>query len=159
MPEIGQIKEDIGELKVNVSHIKDEVHDMKKSITTAVEKISNSMTTLASVSEKLNQNVLDHQNLTDRIDDLEDVGTKLTEQVNEHSIELRAIKGIHLACVEQKRMEEEKKKNSFINRAKDKVTEYIFIVLMALTVYVLVTHFQKFVLFMTGTGQGLVLPK
>lgn len=149
--EFHQIKIDIGDLKTNVSVIKNEVTDMKQSVTNAIDKISNSMAVLAAVTEKLNYNEDAHKIINTRLTEIEE------EQSNQHD-KLLALKTSHDTCMDSKRKAEDDKKNSPLNKAKDKAVEYLFIVLVTLVIYVLLSHFSDYMKYMGNSGKEPAKP-
>lgn len=135
-----QIKIDIGELKSNVGFIKSDITDMKHTVAGAIEKISNSMATMASVSEKLMYNDEAHKGMNLKIEGI------MEAQLEQHE-KLSALMLSHDACLSTRKLKEEVKKNSPWNRAKDKIVEYLFIVLITITAFVLLTHVDDYIKF------------
>jgi chromosome segregation ATPase len=161
--EFGQFKTDIGELKVNVTVIKDEIHEMKVSITNSIEKISNSMTVLATVSEKLHQNHEDHKLIHTRIDNtetkfkeyyksIEDRFEEDEDNLDKVRTDLIVLNSSHTQCILEKARIQADADNSIWKKTKNRFVEYIFIVIMCLTVYVLFSHFKEFISYMNTWG-------
>lgn len=138
-----EIKSDIGELKATTSAIRSEMQDMKQSVSKAVDKISDSMAVLAGVTEKLNNNIAEQQRQNGRIDDIETVQDQYKEKFDQ-------LKLSHDLCFERRKQEEEKIKNSPFNRAKDKFVEWVFVILIVLVVYILISNFKGFVSYMNS---------
>lgn len=147
MPELGRIQTDIGELKTNVSVIKTEIQDMKHSITNSVDKISDSMTVLATVTEKLNTNASDHKIIHKRIDDLEEDHELTKEKIDSNKNTLIELKLVQESLVQKIKEEDEEEKNSIINRIRDKSVEYIVMVIGGLLLYILLTNVPSFIRF------------
>lgn len=154
MSEFEQLKEDIGDLKDNVNNlntnvavVKNEIQDMKHSVTSAIDKISDSMVSLASVTEKLNFNVEEHRIINNRIENLE-------ESQKEQNILLIELRNSHILCSDRRKEEEEERKNSPWNKAKDKAFEYVFIAIVALVIFILASHFGEFSTFLNSTGNA-----
>jgi chromosome segregation ATPase len=140
MEELTQIRTDIGV-------IKSEIGDMKVSLTNAVEKISDSMAKMAAVSEKLNHNTEEHRHMSERINNIEETQEEQKEKLFE-------LKTTHAQCMEQRKLEEDKKKNSPWQKGKDKAVEWIFVLLVGLVLFVLVSHFGEFTKYMNNTGNS-----
>ncbi len=149
-PEVSQIKDDINDLKVNVGILTHDFTELKTTLTTAVDKISNSMSTLATITEKLSQNVQDHQAIHSRIDDLISLQDEKDKELIFCKERLIDIQRTLSMLEEQRRTEDENKKNSTFNKAKEKVLEYVFLIITALTVFILLKHFSDFITFMNG---------
>ena len=148
--ELVQIKTDIGELKTNVGFIKEEMHDMKKSLSISVDKISNSMTVLATVTEKINNHASEHRNLSDKIEKLSERQDEQDEELENHKDQLIEIQKTLLLFEEHRKREDEKYKNSLFVKVKDRVLEYLFLILIALSVFVLAKHFGDFMSYMNN---------
>lgn len=148
--EIIDIKTDIGELKTNVGFIKEEMHDMKQSLSVSVEKISNSMTVLATVTEKINNHANEHKNLTEKIEKISDRQDEQDEELEKHKDQLIEIQKTLLLFEEHRKREDEKIKNSLFVKVKDRILEYLFLILIALSVFVLAKHFNDFMSYMNN---------
>jgi DNA repair ATPase RecN len=136
-----QIKIDIGDLKSNVSAIKTDLTDMKHSITNAIDRISNSMAVLATVSEKLNHNDEVHREINLKIEDI------IETQLEQHE-RLSSLQSSHEACLNTRKQLEDSKKNSPFNKAKDKLVEYLFLIIVTLVIFVLFSHFSDYIEYM-----------
>lgn len=135
-----QIKIDIGDLKSNVSTIKNDIIDMKTSVTTAIDRISTSMATLATVTEKLLNNDEAHRIINKKIQVVEET------QLDQHD-KMIELKQLHEQCVNLRRIDNDNKKNSPLNKAKDKAVEYIFILLLGLIAFIMYSHFNDYLKF------------
>lgn len=147
MDELKDLQSDISSVKVDVAVIKTEVQDMKHSVTTAVEKLATSMATMATLTEKLHNNKDEHEIIHERIDDVK-------EQTESHALKLLELKLTHDACITTRKQELENKKNSPWQKAKDKTVEWLFVIIVALVLYILFTHFGSFLTFMNNTGNA-----
>ena len=148
--ELVQIKTDIGELRTNVGFIKEEIHDMKQSLSTSVEKISNSMTVLATVTEKINNHASEHKNLSEKIEKISDRQDEQDLELEKHKDQLIEVQKTLLLFEEHRKREDEKIKNSLFVKVKDRVLEYLFLILIALSVFVLAKHFGDFMTYMNN---------
>jgi chromosome segregation ATPase len=145
--EIYQIKSDISELKAhvtnleaNVSSIKSDISDMKMTVSNAMEKISDSSVRMATILEKLNHNVEEHKTIHKRIDEFKDAQDYFDE-------DLAKLKTTHRICMEGKKIKEEQEKvseNAPWVRAKDKMIEYFFVILMCLILFTLYKNLEPF---------------
>jgi dipeptide/tripeptide permease len=156
--DFGQFKSDIGELRANVSFIKDEMHDMKYSITNSIEKISNSMTLLATVTEKLNQNFDEHKIIHLRIDKVIEEFNENYDGLNLIKDELNFVKNNQISCLEKNKTKEEKEKNSILNKTKEKIIEYILIVGISVLFFVLFSHLSEYITFMNNNNINNINP-
>jgi chromosome segregation ATPase len=156
--EITQLKMDIGELKVNVSSIKEDMSDIKHSLSSNVDDISKSLLMLTSISEKQIYNIEEHKTIHNRIDDIKiDVKNIDTCQKNlEKKLDL--VDTEHKACVERRKSDIEKRKNSPYRRALDKCIEYGVVIIMALIVYSLIIQAPNFFHFMDTKPIAIIAP-
>lgn len=155
MGELNAIKGDIGEvktvvdvLKTDVAVIKTEVGIMKDSITVAVEKISDSMVALATVSEKLNSNLEEHKHINSKLEIIE------LEQ-DAQRVTVHEVKVAHENCYTRRQTEEDRRKNSPLQKAKDKIVEWTFVFLVALVVFIIYSHTATFFKWMSSNGIGI----
>jgi chromosome segregation ATPase len=156
--EMMQLKLDIGELKVNVSSIKEDMNDIKHSLSSNVEDISKSLIMLTTIHEKQIYNIEEHKTIHNRIDDMKvDVKTvdncqkELDKKVDQLTTE-------HKACVERRKSDIEKRKNSPYRRALDKCIEYGVVIIMALIVYSLIIQAPNFFHFMDTKPASVIAP-
>lgn len=151
MSDLDQIKNVIGDLKTDVAVVKNEVKEMKNSITTAVEKISDSMITLALVTEKLNNNLDEHKYINHKLELIE------TEQEDQKEI-LTDLKSAHNLCIDRRKTDEDRRINSPLNKAKSRLVEWVFIILVSLAVFTIFSHTSDFFKFAAKSNIGVTMP-
>jgi chromosome segregation ATPase len=151
MSDLDQIKNVIGDLKTDVAVVKTEVKEMKNSITTAVEKISDSMITLALVTEKLNNNLDEHKYINHKLEIIE------TEQEEQRDTLLN-LKNSHDVCNDRRKTDEDRRANSPLAKARVKVVEWSFIFLVALAIFTIFNHLPDFFKFAADSNIGIQLP-
>jgi chromosome segregation ATPase len=147
MDELKELQSDMSAVKVDVAVIKTEVQDMKSSVTLAVEKLATSMATMATLTEKLHNNKDEHEIIHERIDTVK-------EQADAHALQLLEMRLTHEACISTRKQELETKKNSPWQKGKDKVVEWLFVIVVALVLYILFINFPHFLTFMNNNSNS-----
>ena len=142
--EMNQLKLDMCELKVNVSSIKEDMSDIKHSLTSNVEDISKSLILLATIHEKQIYNIEEHKTIHNRIDDISIYYKTIDICQKELDKKLNILKLEHNSCVERRREDIDKRKNSPLKRAIDKLIEYGVVIIAALIVYSLIVQAPNF---------------
>jgi len=153
MPNIEQqIKENIGDvkyvvdnLKTDVAVIKSELGDMKQSITIAIEKISDSMITLATVTEKLNNNLEEHKYIKKNIKEVQ-----LEQDIQRE--EIYNLQLSHDNCFNEQQRAKTAKLNSPLEKAKNKLIEFMFVLLLLISIFIIYSNLENFLIWVKTNG-------